>query len=299
MLRLGQEFTTGSNEDGYTLTGVDIVSASSTGFRAQLCNELSSSATCTALTAPDSFAVGAMSFTAPAGTTLTKDTTYAVVLTTDNTNGPGFYTHGWGVTDADAEDTGSAAGWSIADGYRPITNNHTLAAWASDRSAPTLRIAITGTAVDRTIDATLSRLVVSDGSADLTLTPTFAFGNSTATQGITSLQAGDFAGLTSLIVINLSANSLTSLPGTVFSGLTALTTLSLNENVLDSLPADVFSGLTSLNSLQLNGGALSSLDGEVFTGLSLDQAQAFATDAVHRLTSVEIQFSVDVALFSQ
>ena len=34
---ISQRFSTGSNEDGYTLTGVDVVSASSTGFTAQVC----------------------------------------------------------------------------------------------------------------------------------------------------------------------------------------------------------------------------------------------------------------------
>ena len=43
--QVGQEFTTGMNEDGYTLTGVDIVSASSTGFTAKVCDALSDSAT--------------------------------------------------------------------------------------------------------------------------------------------------------------------------------------------------------------------------------------------------------------
>ena len=80
-----QSFTTGSNASGYTLTGVDVVSASTTGFTVQVCetatgNGYPTSSDCTALTAPGTFAVGTMSFTAPATTALVQDTTYAVVL---------------------------------------------------------------------------------------------------------------------------------------------------------------------------------------------------------------------------
>ena len=72
-----------SDASDYTLTGVDIVSASSTGFTAQVCGTDASglpTSTCTDLTPPDSFAEGTMSFTAPADTTLTqRGMKYAVV----------------------------------------------------------------------------------------------------------------------------------------------------------------------------------------------------------------------------
>ena len=88
-----QRFTTGSNEAGYTLTGVDVVSASSTGFTAQVCGVDSDlkfpTSTCTDLTPPVPFAVGTMSFTAPTNTALVKETTYAVVVTALATNTPG------------------------------------------------------------------------------------------------------------------------------------------------------------------------------------------------------------------
>ena len=67
--QVAQAFTTGTNEDGYTLTGVDIVSASSTGFTAQLCATdasgyptSSSTSSCTSLD-PGSFGIGKVSFT--------------------------------------------------------------------------------------------------------------------------------------------------------------------------------------------------------------------------------------------
>ena len=120
---VAQEFRTGSNADGYTLTGVDIVSASSTSFRAKVCETNAGglpTSTCTALTPPDSFAVGVMSFTAPADTTatLTKERTYAVVVEARDLFVTGRNVHGWGVTDSTGEDPESAAGWTVTNGYR-------------------------------------------------------------------------------------------------------------------------------------------------------------------------------------
>ena len=108
--QVSQPFTTGSNEDGYTLTGVDVVSASSTGFTAQVCGVDSTNrptSACWDLMAPVPFAVGTMSFTAPTNTVLGKSTTYTVVVKarTTNTQPPGetwegvhanAYAQGWG-----------------------------------------------------------------------------------------------------------------------------------------------------------------------------------------------------------
>ena len=97
---VSQAFTTGSNADGYTLTGVDVASASSTGFTVQVCGTDSGVALtsdCTSLTAPvdsGAFPVGAVSFTAPANTVLMKETIYAVVVTATGAAN----TQGWGHT---------------------------------------------------------------------------------------------------------------------------------------------------------------------------------------------------------
>ena len=194
--QVGQAFTTGTNEDGYTFAGVDIVSASSTGFTAQLCPTDSSgypTSTCTDLTPPDSFAVGAMSFTPPADSTLTKGTTYAVVLTVDTLVG-GFYTTGWSATDSTDEDTVSAAGWSIADGHLLRTSASEAADWSSTRGVQPLRIAIRGTAVGA--GPTLS---VADAEADEGEAMTFSVTLSeAATDAVTatwtaSIESGDTA----------------------------------------------------------------------------------------------------------
>ena len=174
---VAQEFTTGMYEDGYTVTGVDIVSASSSRFTAKVCDRISISADCTVLTPPDSFAVGVMSFTVPADTvlTLSKDTTYAMVVEAAQNYLPvGRYLHGWGVTDSTSEDVESAAGWSVANGYRWSTSPSTLELFLSPtNSDQTLRMVIRGAAVAASTDATLRTLVVNDGTSDLTLTPDF------------------------------------------------------------------------------------------------------------------------------
>ena len=78
-----QQFTTGSNAQGYTLTGVDILVDDSDSFSASVCTVDADgfpTSTCTALTAPGSFAPGTLSFTAPSNTTLTSGTTYTVLI---------------------------------------------------------------------------------------------------------------------------------------------------------------------------------------------------------------------------
>ena len=191
-----QRFTTGSNEDGYTLTGVDVVSASSTGFTAQVCGVDSSdgnlpTSTCWDLTAPDTFAVDTMSFTAPADIPLTNYTTYAVVVTALATNTADAaigetYTgvaQGWGSTHSDGEDDDSADGWSLSNSAHGVRQNRTLGSWGVEGRA--LRIAIKGYAGGGTVstDATLSALSLGSG---VTLSPTFASGTATYTALVTN-----------------------------------------------------------------------------------------------------------------
>ena len=56
-----------------------------------------------------------------------------------------------------------------------------------------------------------------------------------ADQHLTTLQAGDFNGLTSLQILGLGSNQLTALPEGVFNGLTSLQYLELQENHLVGL----------------------------------------------------------------
>ncbi|MDE0397656.1 MAG: cadherin domain-containing protein [Candidatus Poribacteria bacterium] len=72
---------------------------------------------------------------------------------------------------------------------------------------------------------------------------------------ITSLNPGDFEGLTALQVLLLNNNQLTDLPETVFNGLTSLQQLDLSNNRFTILRSGVFDGLMALQSLNLNNNA--------------------------------------------
>ena len=85
--------------------------------------------------------------------------------------------------------------------------------------------------------------------------------------GITSLQSGDFAGLTQMLELDLNGNSLAPLQPGVFSGLTALHSLDLTATGQTTLRADVFSDLTELGKLVLDGNDLTSLPAGMFSGI--------------------------------
>ena len=87
-------------------------------------------------------------------------------------------------------------------------------------------------------------------------------------ESISSLKAGDFAGLTALELLDLGSNSISSLPATLFSGSSALIALDLSDNSFTALQANRFSGLTALEDLYLDGNDLASLDANAFSGLS-------------------------------
>lgn len=82
-----------------------------------------------------------------------------------------------------------------------------------------------------------------------------------------SLPEDIFDGLDSLEILNLNANELTSLPEDIFDGLSELTRLNLTSNDLTALPEDIFDGLTSLDTLKLGYNELSSLPADIFDGL--------------------------------
>ena len=85
---------------------------------------------------------------------------------------------------------------------------------------------------------------------------------------ISSLKAGDFAGLSGLTSLDLGSNSLSSLPAGIFDPLTALTTLNLDQNSLTALPTGIFDQLTSLTSLSLWTNNLTSLPSGIFDRLT-------------------------------
>ena len=147
-----QRFTTGSNPDGYTLSSVEIKPEDSDSFSMFVCGVDGSgfpNLTCTLLTAPGSFALGALVFNAPAGTTLSAGTTCTVVVT------PGGNDVTFDATTADCEDTGGAAGWALANAYdwRDSSN-----VWQTTTTNKSLRVASNGPTVQ--VPAAVSDVVV-------------------------------------------------------------------------------------------------------------------------------------------
>ena len=86
--------------------------------------------------------------------------------------------------------------------------------------------------------------------------------------GISSLQAHDFRGLSSLYRLRLSQNSLSELPEGIFQGLNSLQVMWLQENSLIMIPEGIFSGLGRLRILYLDSNSLSELPAGIFNGLS-------------------------------
>ena len=84
---------------------------------------------------------------------------------------------------------------------------------------------------------------------------------------IETLQEGDFAGLTNLLQLEQSNNSLEALPAGVFSGLPTLGFLYLSDNSLTALPAGAFSALPALRFLDLSYNSLEALPAGVFSEL--------------------------------
>ena len=84
---------------------------------------------------------------------------------------------------------------------------------------------------------------------------------------VTSLKAGDFAGLSDLLGLSLEDNQLTTIPEDIFDGLGNLLTLSLSGNQITKLPEDTFDGLTSMWVLDLSDNGITALEEDIFDGL--------------------------------
>ena len=140
----GQAFTTGSESNGYTVTGVSIISedTDNDAIALQICEvdtNIHPTDDCTRLTPPGSFTAGTLVYTAPTSPTLrlAANTTYMVVF-----NGPPSGTELLvDATTSAGEDTTSLTGWSIRDKFQWYNTSNM---WADADSSTALRITITG-----------------------------------------------------------------------------------------------------------------------------------------------------------
>ena len=141
-----QSFRTGPQAGGYTVTSVDIVSEDPQGdaFSAAIYSVDSNGypdSQVAALTAPSSFAAGTLTFTAPANTTLSANTTYTVRIV-KNDSSPAVVLS-LDSTTSNAEDMGGASGWSIGNGTHRWDSHD--GAWYLNSSTGAIRIAVKGT----------------------------------------------------------------------------------------------------------------------------------------------------------
>ena len=86
-------------------------------------------------------------------------------------------------------------------------------------------------------------------------------------KGLTSLKAGDFAGLSGLENLSLEANRLSDLPEDLFAGLSNLKYLALPYNQLTELPEGLFASLSKLQDLRLDSNPLDDLPQGLFSEL--------------------------------
>ena len=90
-------------------------------------------------------------------------------------------------------------------------------------------------------------------------------------KGINNLQAGDFAGLTSVREIHINNNNLTELPGGIFDGLTSLEDLKVQSNKLTVVAQDVFSDLAdspNLDAVYLENNDINTIESGAFSGVA-------------------------------
>ena len=174
-----QPFTTGTNASGYNLSSIEIPYTDLEGDSFSLAVYTVGAdgfpdAVKHSLTAPGSFAVGTLVFTAPSNATLDANTTYAVVFDPVPLRGSGEDIS-ISRTLSVAEDAGEAAGWSIADKYQFSDRSGNSGIWGTPPTLETpLLIAIKGSAIGGTITTTVpdapEGLMATAGDGEVTLT---------------------------------------------------------------------------------------------------------------------------------
>ena len=209
-----------------------------------------------ALAIPISFSGGTVSGSSTATVTIPTGATASPTVTVDFADDEEVVTVSFGTLPALTPYSGSPPYSGIA-GLRLVAGDTASLSMGicgrTEQVQTAIRAALANRACSLFTAADLARI---SGTLDL------------SSQGIASLQASDFSGLSGLTGLALYSNALTSLPKGVFGGLSSLTDLNLSGNGLASLRSSDFSGLSSLTELSLGGNGLGSLPKGVFSGLS-------------------------------
>ena len=224
---VAQGFTTGSNEDGYTLASVEAIFPtvnSSPTLTVTLHKDLPTNAAIATLNNPDSIVTGTLTFTAPAMTTLEKETTYYVLFNGDNV----FMRS----TSSDDEDSGGLTDWSIAD-VRQLRDDTTTGPFTENSASMRIRLkgTVKGTTTNTAPTASDNTVTTDEDTAYTFAATDFNFadddaGDTLASVKVTSLEsAGDLeldgTGVTLNQVItkaDIDANKLTFEPAANANG---------------------------------------------------------------------------------
>ena len=282
-------FTTGSNSGGYTLSSVDIISEDSEGDDASVsvCTVDGSgypTTTCTALTAPSAFAAGTLTFTASPGMPLTSTTTYTVVIGT-----PGGENLTLDSTTSNGEDTGAAAGWSLANSFDFKT---TLNEWRTTASGESPRIAIKGTLggtnTAPTVATEIPNQTAMSGTAFSYQVPAATFADADGdTLTYTAMLADDTA-LPSWLSFTAATRTFSGTPTAAETVSVKVTASDASDSVSDTFDIVVSAAVPgSATVLVSNVGLNPSTDSVA----SFDFAQSFRTGANatgYTLTSIEL-----------
>ena len=186
---MSQPFTTGSTSGGYSLGSVSIKTDLSAGrsFAMAVCDvdaDNHPTSSCTALTAPSAFPSGAQTLVFTASTAIALDANKTYTLFISGASGTIKYV----MTAADGEDSGGAAGWSLADNAE-FKNASDV--WTDVSSGKSLRVTIfapvSGTAATgkpgisgapqrgETLTATIGDIEDDDGITTRTFPDDFTF----------------------------------------------------------------------------------------------------------------------------
>ncbi|XP_070496295.1 protein artichoke-like [Chironomus tepperi] len=93
--------------------------------------------------------------------------------------------------------------------------------------------------------------------------------------GLTKLSVGDFAGLDSVIALEIVLNNITAIEAGAFDDLTALETLNLSDNQIKALPLKIFVELPYLISLSLDNNDLTAVKSDfILTSNSIEYFSA-------------------------
>lgn len=113
--------------------------------------------------------------------------------------------------------------------------------------------------------------------------------------GITLIDPGAFANLSSLLQLDISRNQLLTLHPSTFYPLSSLECLDLSSNFLENLPVDLFSELSNLRELVLRDNRLTEVNSKQFQSLaelqhldlSLNGLAAMSLDLLNGLQGLE------------